>query len=61
MIKEQIVTENYAWYNSDCMYVLPTLPDASIDLAIYSPHLPGCIIIAAMKTTLVTVKVKNNF
>src|SRR6185437_1568140 len=41
MIKEQIVTENYAWYNGDCMYVLPTLPDASIDLSIYSPPFAG--------------------
>mgnify|MGYP001545614389 FL=1 len=41
MIKEQIITENYAWYNSDCMYVLPTLPDASIDLAVYSPPFAG--------------------
>jgi DNA modification methylase len=41
MIKEQVVTENYAIYNSDCMYVLPTLPDASIDLSIYSPPFAG--------------------
>jgi DNA modification methylase len=41
MIKEQVVTENYAWYNSDCMYVLPSLPDASIDLSIYSPPFAG--------------------
>lgn len=41
MIKEQIITENYAWYNSDCMYVLPTLPDASIDLSVYSPPFAG--------------------
>ena len=41
MIKEQIVTENYAWYCSDSMYVLPTLPDNSIDLSIYSPPFRG--------------------
>ncbi len=41
MIKEQIVTENYAWYNSDCMYVLPTLASESIDLAVYSPPFAG--------------------
>lgn len=41
MIKEQIVKENYAIYNSDCMYVLPTMPDASIDLAVYSPPFAG--------------------
>jgi DNA modification methylase len=37
MIKEQVVTEDYAIYNSDCMYVLPTLPNDSVDLSVYSP------------------------
>lgn len=41
MIKDQVITENYAWYNSDCMYVLPTLPEASIDLVVYSPPFAG--------------------
>lgn len=41
MIKDELVTENYAIYNSDCMYVLPTLPDASIDLVVYSPPFAG--------------------
>lgn len=41
MVKEQHITEDYALYNSDCMYVLPTLPDASIDLSVYSPPFAG--------------------
>lgn len=41
MIKEQVITENYALYNSDCMYVLPTLPNASVDLSVYSPPFAG--------------------
>lgn len=41
MIKEQVVTDRYAIYNSDCMYVLPTLPKASVDLSIYSPPFAG--------------------
>ena len=36
-VKEQVITDNYAIYNSDCMEVLPTLDSESIDLAIYSP------------------------
>jgi DNA modification methylase len=35
--KQQEVTEDYAIYNSDCMEVLPTLEDESIDLSVYSP------------------------
>lgn len=39
--KDQIITEKYAIYNSDCMEVLPTLPDQSVDLSIYSPPFAG--------------------
>lgn len=37
MVKNQTVTDNYAIYNSDCMYVLPTLDTESVDLSVYSP------------------------
>lgn len=39
--KDQIVTADYAIYNSDCMEVLPALPDNSIDLSVYSPPFAG--------------------
>lgn len=41
MIKQQLTTDKYALYNSDCMYVLPTLPDNSVDLSVYSPPFAG--------------------
>jgi len=41
MIKEQKVTDEYAIYLSDCMYVLPTMADGSIDLSVYSPPFAG--------------------
>jgi DNA modification methylase len=41
MIKDQVITGNYAIYNSDCMFVLPTLEDNSIDLSVYSPPFAG--------------------
>lgn len=37
MTQEQVITDKYAIYNADCMDVMPTLPDASIHLSIYSP------------------------
>lgn len=40
-VKDQIVTDRYAIYNSDCMYVLPTMEDESVDLSIYSPPFAG--------------------
>lgn len=39
--KDQIITEDYAIYNSDCMEILPTIPDNSVDLSIYSPPFAG--------------------
>lgn len=41
MIKNQLITEDFAIYESDCMYVLPTIPDNSIDLSVYSPPFAG--------------------
>ena len=34
---DQDVTDQYAIYNGDCCEVLPTLPDNSIHLSVYSP------------------------
>ena len=37
MVKNQTVTENYALYNGDCVEVMPSIPDESIGLSIFSP------------------------
>lgn len=37
----QSITDRWAVYNGDCMAVMPTLPDASIHLSIYSPPFAG--------------------
>lgn len=41
MTKDQLITDQYALYNSDCMYVLPGLKENSIDLSVYSPPFAG--------------------
>jgi DNA modification methylase len=41
MTKDQIVTEDYAIYNSDCMYVIKEMPEKSVDLSVYSPPFAG--------------------
>lgn len=41
MTKDQLITDNYTIYNSDCMYVLNQLPERSIDLSVYSPPFAG--------------------
>ncbi len=40
----QVITENYALYNGDCMELMPTMPDGSIHLSIYSPPFAGLYI-----------------
>jgi DNA modification methylase len=41
MIKNQIITDQYAIYEGDCMDVLPTIPTESVDLSVYSPPFAG--------------------
>jgi len=40
-IIQQKITDQYAIYNGDCCEVLPTLPDDSIHLSVYSPPFCG--------------------
>ena len=40
-VKDQFHEENYSIYNGDCMHVLPSLKDESIDLCVYSPPFAG--------------------
>lgn len=41
MVKEQLITDQYSLYCSDCMYVLPSIEAESIDLSVYSPPFAG--------------------
>ena len=40
-VAEQVITDKYALYLGDCMEVLPTLPDGSVHLSVYSPPFAG--------------------
>jgi DNA modification methylase len=40
-VKEQVKTENYALYNSDCIEVMSGLPDNAVDMSVYSPPFCG--------------------
>lgn len=37
----QEITDDYAIYNGDCLEIMPTLPDESIHLSVYSPPFAG--------------------
>ena len=38
---DELITDKYAIYNNDCMYIIPKLRDKSIDLSVYSPPFAG--------------------
>ena len=40
-VLNQVITDRYAIYNGDCLEVMPSLPDGSIHLSIYSPPFAG--------------------
>lgn len=40
-VKGQLITDDFAIYNDDCMNVMPTIGDESIDLSTYSPPFCG--------------------
>lgn len=40
-VNHQTLGKNFALYNGDCCEVMPTLPDNSVDLSIYSPPFCG--------------------
>ena len=60
-VKDQLVTENYAIYNSDCMYVLPNLEDESIDLCIYSPPFAGLYNYSSSENDFSNCETKEQF
>jgi DNA modification methylase len=40
-VANQTITDDYALYCGDCMEVMPTLPDGSVGLSVYSPPFAG--------------------
>lgn len=61
MVKDQIITENYAIYNSDCMLVLPTLENESIDLSVYSPPFAGLYNYSSSENDMSNCESKEQF
>jgi DNA modification methylase len=41
VVKNQVITDQYAIYNGDCIEVMQSLPDESVDLTVYSPPFAG--------------------
>jgi len=61
MIKEQLITDDYAIYNSDCIYVMSTLKDVSIDLSVYSPPFAGLYNYSSSENDFSNCETKEQF
>lgn len=61
MVKEQLITEDYSIYNSDCMYVLPQLESESIDLCVYSPPFAGLYNYSSSENDFSNCETKEQF
>lgn len=61
MVKEQLITEDYAIYNSDCMYLLPTLASESIDMSCYSPPFAGLYNYSSSENDFSNCETKEQF
>ena len=61
MTKNQVITDKYAIYNSDCMYILPTLPKESIDLSVYSPPFAGLYNYSSSENDFSNCETKEQF
>lgn len=57
----QTITDRYALYNSDCMEVLPGLPDATLGLSIYSPPFAGLYHYSSNERDLSNARDYNEF
>lgn len=40
-VADQVITDDYAVYNGDCVEVIADMPSASVDLSVYSPPFAG--------------------
>lgn len=61
MIKEQVITDQYAIYCSDCMFVLPQIAENSIDLSVYSPPFAGLYNYSSSENDFSNCETKEQF
>lgn len=41
MVNKQVISDNYAIFNGDCIQVLPSIPTGGVHLTVYSPPFAG--------------------
>lgn len=60
-VKNQVITDDYAIYESDCMYVLPTLANKSIYFSCYSPPFAGLYNYSSSENDFSNCETKEQF
>ena len=58
---DQIITDEYAAYNEDCVEVMRRLPDGSIDFSCYSPPFAGLYQYSSSDRDMSNCKTKEEF
>jgi DNA modification methylase len=61
MVKDQLITEHFSIYNSDCVYVIGGIPDKSIDMSIYSPPFAGLYNYSSSENDFSNCETKEQF
>lgn len=61
MIKDELHTDQYTIYNSDCMYVLAQMPDQCIDMSVYSPPFAGLYNYSSSENDFSNCETKEQF
>lgn len=61
MIKNQLIKENYAIYESDCMFVMPTIPYKKVGLSVYSPPFAGLYNYSSSENDFSNCETKEQF
>lgn len=60
-VNDQVITDRYAIYNGDCLEVMPTLPDESVHLSVYSPPFAGLYVYSSSERDLSNCRGYNEF
>lgn len=60
-VKDQLITDRFAVYNGDSMFVLPTLDDECIDLSVYSPPFAGLYNYSSSENDFSNCETKEQF
>jgi DNA modification methylase len=60
-VKNQTITDRYAIYNGDCIEVMASMPDNSIDMSVYSPPFGGLYNYSSSERDLSNCKTYDEF